>query len=158
MTILLVDDEPHYLMLTRHFLEDQGWNVITAEHGEEGLEKLAAFTVSIVVSDVYMPIMDGLKFHKAVRALPQHEMLPFLFVSAYDDTYTLTAVAASRNDGFLRKGRPTAELKEWIVYLTTPVEKRGAPPSVSGAAPAHPAPHVPLRDPRNARRGDGTTR
>lgn len=159
MKILLVDDEPGYMMLTRHALEEQGWQVITAENGEEALGKLTASPVDLIISDVYMPIMDGLKFHRAVRANPATAALPFLFVSAYDDTYTISAVSFGRNDAFVKKGRPAAELKEWVRYLTTPVERRGNPPV--GSTPIigdHSAPHTSPRNPRNARRGDGTTR
>jgi CheY-like chemotaxis protein len=159
MNILLVDDESHYLSLTRDFLEDQGWSVVTAENGEDGLVKLAASQVDIIVSDVYMPLMDGLKFHKAVRAMAAHAMLPFLFVSAYDDNFTLSAVSISRNEAFLKKGRPASELRDWIVYLTTPIDRRGNPPNSSTIVRTdRPAAHPTIRDPRSARRGDGTTR
>jgi CheY-like chemotaxis protein len=159
MKILLVDDESSFLTLTRHFLEEQGWQVITADNGEDALEKLATSAVDVIISDVYMPVMDGLKFHRAVRANPATATLPFLFVSAYDDTYTISAVSFGRNDAFVKKGRPAAELKEWVRYLTTPVERRGNPPV--GSTPIigdHSAPHTSPRNPRNARRGDGSTR
>jgi CheY-like chemotaxis protein len=124
MKILVVDDEPQYRMLVGHFLEDQGWDVVTAEHGEDGLKKLSSGNFDLVISDIYMPIMDGLKFHKSVRSHPSYETLPFLFVSAYDDEYTLAAVKWTKYEGFLRKGKPITELKSWVVYLTTPLEKR----------------------------------
>lgn len=159
LKILLVDDEPAYLMLTRLTLEEQGHQVTTAENGEEALEKLASAPFDIIISDVYMPIMDGLKFHRAVRAIPEREKLPFLFVSAYDDTYTLSAISMSKYDAFLKKGCSPAEVDEWIRYLLTPVEKRGMPPFTSTPSTAgRRAPHVPLRDPRVVQRGDGTTR
>jgi two-component system chemotaxis response regulator CheY len=124
MKILVVDDEPQYRMLVGHFLQDQGWDVDTAENGEDGLAKLSSAKFDIVISDIYMPIMDGLKFHKSVRSNPAFETLPFLFVSAYDDEYTLAAVKSPKYEGFLRKGRPVTELKSWVVYLTTPPDRR----------------------------------
>ena len=159
LKILLVDDEPAYLMLTRHTLEEQGYQVTTAENGEEALEKLGSAAFDIVISDVYMPIMDGLRFHRAVRSDPDREKLPFLFVSAYDDTYTLSAVSFSKYDAFLKKGRPAAEMNDWIHFLLTPPEKRGMPPfSTLPIIGEHKAPHATLRNPRAVRRGDGTTR
>lgn len=130
MNILIVDDEPEYRFLLSHYLEDCGYKVFTAEHGEAGLKRLDYETIDLIISDVYMPIMDGLKFHRIVRSIPRFEKIPFLFVSGYDDEYTLSAVKSSRVDGFVRKARPMSELDAWIKYLLTPMNKRpDTPPS-----------------------------
>jgi len=85
--------------------------------------------------------MDGIKFHRTVRATPELETLPFLFVSAYDDQHTLDAVKDPRYEGFLRKARPVEELIEWIQYLTTPEEKRPkSPPGGTKIRPTGPRP------------------
>ena len=124
MTILVVDDEPSYRLVLRSVLKDEGYEVEVAENGEAALKKLAESHIDFVISDIYMPVMDGIRFHKAVRAMPQYATMPFLFVSAFDDQHTLDAVKDPKYEGFLRKARPVPELKEWIAYLTTPVEKR----------------------------------
>jgi CheY-like chemotaxis protein len=130
MTILVVDDEPEYRMITKTVLATEGWNVLLAEQGQEALGILKSGTVDVVITDIYMPVMDGIKLHRAVRAMPQYETLPFLFVSAFDDEHTMQAVKDPKHDGFLRKARPVEELIEWIQYLTTPEEKRPKmPPS-----------------------------
>jgi len=129
MNILIVDDEREYRTLLGDFLKIEGWTVFLAEHGEEGLKYLRNERIDFIISDVYMPIMDGIKFHKKVREIPGFEEIPFLFVSAYDDQYTLSVVHNPKCEGFVRKVRPLPELKAWIEYLTTPVEKRpSAPP------------------------------
>lgn len=125
MTVLFVDDEPAYRLLVRELLMADGFDVLTAENGEEALRKLSVVQPDIIVSDVYMPIMDGAKLHRLVRENPLYEKLPFLFVSGYNDEYTMYSVRDPRYDGFLRKGRPSQELKEWIKYLTAPEDKRG---------------------------------
>jgi CheY-like chemotaxis protein len=124
MTILVVDDEPEYRLIMRSVLMSEGWDVLLAENGEEGMTKVRESKVDLIISDIYMPIMDGIKFHRTVRADPAFEKLPFLFVSAYDDQHTLDAVKDPRYDGFLRKARPVEELVEWITYLTMPEDKR----------------------------------
>ena len=156
MKILLVDDEPQYVMLLQDFLESQKWSVVTAENGEDALEELKRAKFDIIVSDVYMPIMDGLRFHRALRAIPDYEKLPFLFVSAFEDVFMNSSLSLKRNDGFLRKGQSTADLAAWIVYLTTPEPRRGLPPSSSSIDSAE-RPKAPgqTRDNRNLRtRGD----
>jgi response regulator RpfG family c-di-GMP phosphodiesterase len=124
MTILLVDDEPVQRLLIGDLLEEQGWKVVSAESGAEGLEKLAVETIDIIISDVYMPIMDGLKFHTLVRSRPESQLIPFLFISAFDDQYTRDAVKDPKIESFLKKGFTGESLKAWVEYLTTPLEQR----------------------------------
>jgi CheY-like chemotaxis protein len=124
MTILVVDDEPEYRLVLKNVLLSEGYAVIVAENGEEGYNKLTENPVDLVISDIYMPVMDGIRFHRKVRSNPDFVRLPFLFVSAFDDQHTLDAVQNPRFEGFLRKARPVSEMKEWIQYLTTPEEKR----------------------------------
>jgi len=124
MNILVVDDEPEYRLIMRSVLMSEGNDVLLAENGEEALEKLKESKVDLVISDIYMPIMDGIRFHRTVRAMPEFEKLPFLFISAYDDQHTVDAVKDPRYEGFLRKARPVEELMEWVQYLSTPEEKR----------------------------------
>jgi CheY-like chemotaxis protein len=131
MTILVVDDETEYRLVLRSVLMSEGHTAVTAEHGEEALKRLEEHPVDLVISDIYMPIMDGIKFHRALRAIPKYERLPFLFISAFDDQYVLEAIQDARHDGFLRKARPVQELKEWIEYLTQPEDKHFKPPPSS---------------------------
>lgn len=124
MTVLVVDDEPAYRMIVRELLMDDGFEVLTAENGEEALRKLSVIHPDIVVSDIYMPVMDGQKLHRSVRENPRYEKLPFLFVSGYNDAHTMQSVRDPRYDGFVSKGGSADELKKWIKYLTTPEDKR----------------------------------
>ena len=125
MTVMVVEDESAYRLLIRELLMAAGYDVWTAENGEEALRKLSVIQPDIIISDVYMPIMDGVKLHRAVREMPQYEKLPFLFVSGYSDEYAQSSMCDPRFDGFLQKGRPLPELEEWIKYLTAPEDKRG---------------------------------
>lgn len=124
MTVLFVDDQVEYRLLMRTVLMAEGIDVVLAAHGEEALEKLKVSNVDIIISDIYMPVMDGFKLHRAIRSIPGCETLPFLFVSAFDDPHTKDAVKDPRNDGFMRKASPVPDLLEWIKYLTTPEEVR----------------------------------
>ncbi len=125
MTVLVVDDEPSFRLAAREVLMAEGYDVLTAENGEEALRKLSLIEPDIIVSDIYMPVMDGRKLHRAVREMPRYEKLPFLFVSGYSDQQTMTAMCDPRYDGFASKSSPAEDLISWIKYLTTPVEKRG---------------------------------
>ncbi|HUI66157.1 MAG TPA: response regulator [Bacteroidota bacterium] len=124
MTLLFVDDEVEYRLLMRNILIAEGMEVLLAANGEEALEKLKVSKVDMIISDLYMPVMDGFKLYRAVRSTPGLEKLPFLFVSAFDDPHTKEAVKDPRYDGFIRKASPVPDLLEWIKYLTTPEQVR----------------------------------
>jgi CheY-like chemotaxis protein len=117
MNILIVDDEQSYRKALEMFLQSLGWKVYSAIHGADGLDKLQANKIDIIISDVYMPVMDGLKFYKAVRANPAFASIPFLFVSGFDDDHTREAVGSSKGSGFLRKTAPPAQMKEKLEQL-----------------------------------------
>ena len=134
MKILVVDDEPAYRQMLETFLKTEDWAVYTAANGEEALKRLAEVEIDFIISDIYMPIMDGLKLHAKVKEIPQYKTTPFLFISGYSDEHTLNAVTRSKNDGFIQKTQLLVLLKDWIRYLMTPEERRPSTPP--GGKPA----------------------
>ncbi|HEX9006417.1 MAG TPA: response regulator [Bacteroidota bacterium] len=131
--VLVVDDEAEYRRLVGSLLTNEGFDVVVAANGREALDRLEEQPVDFIVSDIYMPVMDGIKLHRAVRTNPKWEKLPFLFVSAYDDRSTSANVRDARYDGFLKKARPVGELLDWMEYLMTPEDQR-TPSMLPGGA------------------------
>ncbi len=82
--ILIVDDEPGLLKIFRRWLELAGCRVLTAENGAKGLEIARSNHIDVIVSDVRMPVMDGLEM---LRQLQTYEgYLPkIIFVSGFND-------------------------------------------------------------------------
>lgn len=68
--ILLADDEPHITHVVARKLRGAGFDVVTAEDGEEALELAHRRTPDVVVTDLQMPYMNGIEF---ARALKSHE-------------------------------------------------------------------------------------
>jgi CheY-like chemotaxis protein len=133
--ILIVDDDPGYRLLLQHILEEQSgckYVVTLAENGKDALQQLNDQPIDLVISDVYMPEMNGIRLHRTLREIPKFERLPFLFVSGYDDQYTVAAVKNPRIEGFVRKGTSTRTLVEWVAYLTTPENERSMWPPIGG--------------------------
>ncbi|MBU8910882.1 MAG: response regulator [Desulfobacterales bacterium] len=69
MKIMLVDDEERFLKTTKKLIERKGYEVLTAQGGEEALEKLRPQNIHVVILDVKMPGMDGNETLKAIKAL-----------------------------------------------------------------------------------------
>ncbi len=124
MNILVVDDQPEYRLVLKSLLMEYGWTVFSAEDGEDALQAMARIPMDLIISDIYMPVMDGFKFHQTVRSIPGCEKLPFLFVSAYDDEFTVNAVKDPRYEAFLKKTAPIDSFIAWINYFALPEDKR----------------------------------
>ncbi len=93
--ILVVDDDPNSRELLQRTLEGEGFAVVTAETGEEGLEKAREIQPSLITLDVLMPSMDGWSVLQEVKADPALEHIPVMMISIAGDKemgYTLGAV------------------------------------------------------------------
>jgi DNA-binding NtrC family response regulator len=76
LVILVVDDEPGFRRLLEWELRTRGMNVETAENGAEGVQLASTKHFDVVVTDLTMPKMDGLKFLDEVkRVTPQTEVI-----------------------------------------------------------------------------------
>lgn len=81
MRILTVDDSRTILAMLHHTLSNAGFEVLQAEDGRKGLELLAAEEVDVVITDINMPVMDGIEFIRSVRASGRHNSLPILILT-----------------------------------------------------------------------------
>lgn len=80
--ILVCDDERHIVRLIQVNLERQGYQVVTAFDGKEGLEKVKTEKPDLCVLDVMMPYMDGFEVLKNLRRDPETENLPVIMLTA----------------------------------------------------------------------------
>jgi DNA-binding NtrC family response regulator len=85
-TLLIVDDEENIIKSMIRTLRDDGYQIVSARSGEEGLSKLEKHEVDIVISDQKMPGMSGLEFLKRVRA--NFPDILCIMVTAYGDMNT----------------------------------------------------------------------
>ena len=82
LTVLVIDDDPVILELLRVNFEIEGFDVICATDGEEGLRRAQADRPDVVISDIMMPRRDGLQLLADLKADPQTEDLPVILLSA----------------------------------------------------------------------------
>ncbi len=82
--VLVVEDDIHLLEGIRDILELDGYSVLTAENGLDGIEVLHAQSSppDLIVSDIMMPKMDGIQFLKEVRKENRWFSIPFIFLTA----------------------------------------------------------------------------
>lgn len=81
MRVLTVDDSRTILAMLHHTLTNAGFEVLQAENGQVGLDVLGREDVDVVITDINMPVMDGIEFIKRVRATGKHQSLPILILT-----------------------------------------------------------------------------
>ena len=81
MRVLTVDDSRTILAMLHHTLSNAGFEVLQAEDGQQGLDVLKNESVDVVITDINMPLMDGIEFIKNVRASGVHNSLPILILT-----------------------------------------------------------------------------
>ncbi len=80
--ILVVDDEPAIAAMVQDLLEEEGYAVVTAGNGQDGLACLGEVRPQVVLSDVMMPGLDGRAFCRAIQADPTYRRIPVVLMSA----------------------------------------------------------------------------
>ena len=81
VNILLIDDDPGKLLTYEVMLGELGENLIKAQSGMEGLERLLKNEISLVLMDVCMPGMDGFEAAQMIHEHPRFQNVPIIFVS-----------------------------------------------------------------------------
>lgn len=106
--ILVVDDNEQNRALARAALEDEGYDVVVAATGEEGIRAVETERPDCVLLDVRMPGTDGFAVCARIRALPEGSDTPVVFLTALRDVDTFDRALRAGGDDFLTKPvRPT---------------------------------------------------
>ena len=80
-TILIVDDSVSFRQVVSLALSGAGYDVIQACDGKDALGKLDGRKLNLIVSDVNMPVMDGLSFVRAAKQLPAYKFTPIIMLT-----------------------------------------------------------------------------
>ena len=83
--ILIVDDNEHVLKLLKISLEKAGYEVSQAANGDEGLDRAKETLPDLIISDVMMPMTDGIEFCWMIRENSPIPMVPFIFLTSLED-------------------------------------------------------------------------
>lgn len=85
-TILLVEDDSTLSMIISETLQRDGFDVLTAGNGEEGLKQFTRHGADLIIADVMMPRMDGFEMGRRIRQINQN--VPLLFLTAKSERLT----------------------------------------------------------------------
>lgn len=80
--LLVVEDNADAREILKLLLLQEGYNIVTAEDGNEGLEKAKAESPHLIVTDLHMPGLHGLELIKQLRQIPELSIIPILILTA----------------------------------------------------------------------------
>ncbi len=109
-TILVVDDEQDLLDLIEYNLKKEGYNVLKAENGLEGIQAAKDHRPNLVLLDIMMPKMDGIETCEQMRADPELRQIPIIFLTARSDEKTEIEGLNKGADDFITKPISTTKL------------------------------------------------
>ncbi len=112
-TVLLVEDDKNQLLLYKQELSQEGYNIITAQDGQEAMKKVNEQFPDLIVMDINMPKMSGIE--SMSKILEKHKKIPIIINTAYsswkDNFMSWSA------DAYIIKSSDLSELKNKIKEL-----------------------------------------
>jgi CheY-like chemotaxis protein len=81
LRILIGDDEPNVLKVTKTRLQHEGYDVVTAADGQQVLDRAVAGAIHLILLDVKMPKMNGLDVCRALKGMPETAGIPVIVYS-----------------------------------------------------------------------------
>lgn len=113
-TLLVIDDVEENREILRYRLEKEGYQVVVAEDGQEGLMLMNKKPVDLVLLDLNMPVMNGFTFLERVKTTEKLTNIPVIVVSSFDDEDTANDVLSFGACGFVAKPFDMAQVNHQI--------------------------------------------
>jgi two-component system chemotaxis response regulator CheY len=102
-SILTVDDSSSIRVAIRIALTGAGYKVAEAANGAEGVDKANGGGFDLIVTDLNMPVMDGLTMIETLRAQPAHRGVPIIFLTTESDAAMKERAKAAGATGWITK-------------------------------------------------------
>jgi two-component system chemotaxis response regulator CheY len=115
--ILTVDDSTSMRQMVRAALEVDGYQIQEAQNGEEALAVLDAEPVDLVISDLYMPQMDGLTLLRSIRERSEYRFTPVLLLTTESGEEMKRRGRASGATGWLVKPFQPEQLRQIVARV-----------------------------------------
>lgn len=130
--ILLVDDEPSIVKMVGKRLEVEGFRVLIAVDGQEGLDKARAEHPDLIILDLMLPKMNGYEVCTALKQDPQHQKIPIILFTAKAQEKDEKMGLECGANAYVRKPFRAQELLERIRSLLSIASPSEATPSQPG--------------------------
>ena len=101
--ILIVDDEPDIVDLLKIRIGSANYGIVTAEDGQDALEKIEQDIPDLLVLDIMMPKIDGYTLFKMLRTSPKYKHIPIIILTASVELEDVRKCIKEGVEAYLRK-------------------------------------------------------
>ena len=108
--ILIVDDEPGIVVPVQFLMEQQGYNAMIAERGDDALDLIYQYKPDLVLLDIMLPGIDGYEICEIVRLNPEYRDVKIVFFTAKGRETEIAKGLALGADAYITKPYSNAEL------------------------------------------------
>ena len=115
--ILIVDDEPSIVVPIQFLMEQQGYNVLVAENGEDALDIIYKYTPDLILLDIMLPRIDGYEVCEIVRLDPRYRDIKIIFLTAKGREVEIAKGLALGADAYITKPFSNTELVSKVKEL-----------------------------------------
>jgi two-component system, OmpR family, alkaline phosphatase synthesis response regulator PhoP len=123
--MLIVEDEPDIIEFLSYHFTKKGFHVDSAHNGAKALEVLEHFTPDVIISDILMPVMDGIKMCRQLKKDHKYANIPIIFLSGVNDDYRVLSAVDAGGDQYVSKPVAISLLTRMVKEL---LEKRAHAP------------------------------
>ena len=116
-TILIVEDEPKNMTLTRDILKISGYETIEAVDGRQGIDKAKSAKPNLILMDIMMPKMDGYAACREIKADPATKNIPVIMLTAVGYDLNKKLAKQMGADGYVTKPFSRQQLVDAITLL-----------------------------------------
>ena len=107
--ILIVDDSPSVLAVLEDMLDELGYEVTSANNGQRACQLLESNRYDLIITDLTMPVMDGIVFVQTAKQMPNCKFVPIVMLSSEEDAAKIAEAKKVGISTFLRK--PVKEMQ-----------------------------------------------
>lgn len=140
LSVMAVDDNPANLKLIGTLLEEQVEKIILCENGEEAIAQANLHDIDIILMDLQMPGMDGIRASEQIRQLPRHRHTPIIAVSAHTLSDERESLLQAGMDDYLAKPIDEQMLIKVLARYSPQTRQNGTVSPVIAPTPTEPAP------------------
>lgn len=108
--ILLVEDTKTMRMVEQMMLSGHGWEIISAQNGEEGLDVVETQIPDLILLDIMMPVMDGIEMCRRIKQNPQTQHIPIIMVTTQGEPDKIEEAFLAGCDDYITKPIDRVEL------------------------------------------------
>jgi two-component system, chemotaxis family, chemotaxis protein CheY len=113
-TILIVDDSPSVRVLLADMLEEEGYKVVEAVDGFEAFKMVEYLKFDLIITDLSMPVMDGIEFIRLAKKQPLCRFVPIVVLSSEEDSRKVDAAKAAGASTYLSKPFKAPQLRAML--------------------------------------------